>query len=176
MKIYLVRHANKGEIKDPYLTEKGKKQAKLLSKRLKKIHFDKFYCSDLNRAKQTSEIVSKKIKMKPVIEESLNEYESKEIKQNLSKWKLKRKDRLKELYKFLDKILEHPEKDETVLIIAHGVTNRIILSYLMELDLKKMVPFMQTETCINKFKYSKKFKNWRLMFWNDSEHLPMKLK
>jgi broad specificity phosphatase PhoE len=176
MKIYLVRHGNKGDVKDPHLTKKGMKQAKLLAKRLKKIHFDKFYCSDLNRAKETSKIVSKKIKIKPVIEGSLNEYEAKEIKVSLSGWKKERAERLKKLYKFLDKLTKDSEKDKTVLIIAHGITNRIILSYLMKIDLKKMVPFMQTETGINKFKYSKKFKNWRLMYWNDSEHLPIKLK
>jgi len=176
MKIYVVRHGNKSEEKDPSLTKKGLKQAKLLARKLKKIHFDEFYCSNLKRAKETSEIVSKKIKIKPIIKKSLNEYDLKEIKQNISKWKLERKMRLKELYKFLDKILKNPKEDKTILIIAHGITNRIILSYLIKIDLKKMIPFMQTETGINKFKYSKKFRNWRLMYWNDSEHLPMKLK
>lgn len=176
MKIYVVRHGNKSKEKDPNLTKKGRKQAKLLAKKLKKIHFDEFYCSDLNRAKETSKIVSKKIKMKPVIEESLNEYGSKEIKETFSKWKPEKKIRLKKLYKFLDKILKNPKEDKTILIVAHGITNRIIFSYLMKFNLKKVIPFMQTETCINKFKYSKKYKNWRLIYWNNSEHLPKKLR
>jgi len=37
----------------------------------------------MNRAKQTAEIVSKKIKLTPKIEESLNEFESEIIKKEL---------------------------------------------------------------------------------------------
>jgi broad specificity phosphatase PhoE len=50
---------------------------------LKKEKFDELYCSNMNRAKQTAEIVSKKIKLTPKIEESLNEFESEIIKKEL---------------------------------------------------------------------------------------------
>ena len=63
MEIIFIRHAEKEETgEDPYLTKKGIKQAKHLSKRLKKDKFNEFYCSDMNRAKQTAEIVSKEIR------------------------------------------------------------------------------------------------------------------
>jgi len=64
MKITLVRHAEvieeyigkyNGHI-DIGLSENGKKQAKELGKKLSHIKFDKIYCSDLLRAKQTLEL------------------------------------------------------------------------------------------------------------------------
>ena len=60
MEIIFIRHTEKEEVgEDPYLTKRGIKQAKHLANRLKKEKFSEFYCSDMNRAKQTSEIVSK---------------------------------------------------------------------------------------------------------------------
>ena len=88
MKIIFVRHAEKEtEGENPNLTKKGINQAKWVSRRLQKIKINKFYSSDLNRAKQTAEIISKKIKLKPIIEESLNEFEGKIFKNDKSKWK-----------------------------------------------------------------------------------------
>ena len=61
MKITLIRHAEvekfyigkyNGHI-DIALSENGKDQAKKLGKKIRKMHFDKIYCSDLLRAKQT---------------------------------------------------------------------------------------------------------------------------
>ena len=177
MKLCLVRHAEKEwEGENPPLTKKGIKQAKYLAKRLAKLEFDKFYCSDMNRTKQTAEIISKKIKMKPVIEKSLNEYESEDIKQPISKWSVSERKRVKEMYKFLDKVFRNPKKEESVLIIAHGITNRIIVSYLLEMDLAKMVRMRQYETNVNLLSWSKKWENWQLVRWNDNSHVPERLK
>jgi len=97
MKIYLVRHAQKEfEGENPPLTKKGIKQAKYLAKKLKKKRFDKFYCSNMLRTKQTCKIVSKKIKMKPIIEKSLNEYETEDIKKDFKKWKASERKRARE--------------------------------------------------------------------------------
>lgn len=68
-KIYLVRHgesesnALKGKKHDyeglgTELTETGKKQAQILSKKLENIHFDAIFSSDMLRTKQTAEIVA----------------------------------------------------------------------------------------------------------------------
>ena len=81
MKITFVRHAEKETIgEDPYLTNKGIKQAKYLSKKLKKEKFDELYCSDMNRAKQTAKIISKKINLKTKLEQSFNDFISEPIK------------------------------------------------------------------------------------------------
>jgi len=64
MKITLVRHAEvieeyigkyNGHIDIP-ISKNGKKQAKALGEKLSPIKFDKIYCSDLLRAKQTLEL------------------------------------------------------------------------------------------------------------------------
>ena len=74
MEITFIRHAEKEETgEDPFLTKKGVKQAEHLAKRLTKDKFDEFYCSDMNRAKQTAKIISKKIGMIYKIEKSLND-------------------------------------------------------------------------------------------------------
>ncbi len=61
MKLYFVRHSEviekykgcyNGHIDVP-LSEKGKEDAKELAKKLAHIHFDRAFCSDLLRAKQT---------------------------------------------------------------------------------------------------------------------------
>ena len=65
-KIILVRHGettlNKlsilnGQLADPALTEKGKEQARLTGLKLKDVHFDAAYSSDLKRAIKTGAII-----------------------------------------------------------------------------------------------------------------------
>lgn len=153
------------------LTKKGKKQAKLLAKHLKKVHFDEFYSSDLLRAKQTSEIVSKKIRINSIIEKSLNEFESDFLKKDKKKLKKKDNPNYNNLIAFLKKISKNPEQDKKILIISHGNTNRIILSYFMNINLNHLIQFRQKETAINSVHWSKHFKNWRLDYWNNTEHL-----
>ncbi len=177
MKIYLVRHAEKeSEGENPNLTKKGIKQSKYLAKRLKKKRFEKFYCSDMNRAKQTAEIVSKQIRLKPKIEKSLNEYESSDIKRPLSKWDKEDSKRYKKLILFLNQITKNPEDEKNLLIICHGITNRIILASLLNMPMKRIIVFFQHETCIDKLDWSEKFTNWRLKGMNDYSHLPRTLR
>jgi broad specificity phosphatase PhoE len=177
MKLLIIRHAEK--IKDEHgssLTKKGFKQAKYLAKTLKKIKIDEFYCSELKRARETAEIVSKKIKLKPKIEESLNEYRFRDLKVNFKGAPKEYKDRLPRLKKFIEKITKNPDKKRTILIIAHGITNRIIFSNLFNLEPKRLIGFMQKETGITEIEWNEKHKNWRLWFWSNNSHLPNKLK
>lgn len=177
MKIYLVRHAQKEEEgENPNLTKRGLKQAEYLARRLKKMKFDGFYCSDLSRAKQTSAVVSKAIRMKPKVVPSLNEYEAADIKKDDKKWPKDELSRRKKLHEFLDKVIKHRKKETNILVIAHGITNRIIMSYLLEMPLKRMIILRQEETCINLLSWNEKFGNWNLKKMNDSNHLPERLR
>ncbi len=177
MEIIFIRHAEKEETgEDSSLTKKGIKQAKHLSKRLKKEKFDEFYCSDINRAKQTAEIVSKGIGIKPKIEKSLNEFKSEILIKNKRKWNREEKSHYNELISFLKKITKKPDDKKSILIIAHGITNRIILSYFLGLNLKKIIQFRQAEGGFNCIYWVEKFKNWRLKIWNDNNHIPKKLR
>jgi probable phosphoglycerate mutase len=173
MKLYLVRHAEvEPEGENPNLSKIGITQSKYLSKRLQKLKFSKFYCSGLNRAIQTSDFVSKLIKVKPKIELSLNEYESSDIKKDEKHWSRKELRRKKKLCRFIDKVTKSRDSDENLLIISHGITNRIIMAHVLDLPLKRLVIFQQHNTCINRLNWSEKFKNWQLEKMNDYEHLP----
>lgn len=177
MKIYLVRHAQKeGEGENPNLTRKGIKQAKFLSRRLKKIKFEDFYSSNTNRTIQTSEVVSNKIKMKFKIEPSLNEYLSRDIKENKLKWKKEELKRYNMMINFLNNKTKNPSSEINILIIAHGIANRLILSHFLKIPIEKTIPFRQDETNINILEYAPDYKNWRLTKLNDNSHLPEKLK
>lgn len=176
MEITFIRHTEKEEVgEDPYLTKRGIKQARHLAKTLRKNDFNEFYCSDMNRAKQTAEIISKTIRKIPKIEKSLNEFESEMIK-NKNKWTKEEKSHYNKLISFLNEITKNPNENKSILIISHGLTNRIILSHFLHLNLKNLIQFRQTEGGINSIYWAEKFKNWRLKVWNDDNHIPKRLR
>ena len=176
MIITFIRHGQK-EIgkRNPYLTKIGVEQAKCLARRLKKEKFDLFYCSGMNRAKQTAGIVSKSIKMKPKVLGFLNEFETETLLSHRNKWISKEKKKYNKLIAFLEK-LDETYHNKSILIVSHGNTNRVILSYSLNLNLKKLIFFRQEETAINRIQKPKKAKRWRLVFWDDFNHLPNNLK
>lgn len=79
-KIYLIRHCHPdysikdivGDEKMP-LSDLGKKQRKLLNKKLKQINLDKIYTSEFTRARETAEDFAKKNKKRLFTEPRLNE-------------------------------------------------------------------------------------------------------
>lgn len=90
MEIYLVRHGEcypsteshfckVKQTMNPPLTPNGKMQAQRLSEKLKYIHFDKIYCSDLDRAIQTAEIISSAIGTDIIATQSFREIDMGEI-------------------------------------------------------------------------------------------------
>ncbi len=177
MNILLVRHAEKeNDEKESVLTKKGVKQAKYLAKRLGKIKIDEFYCSDLERVKETSRIVSRKINLKPKIKESLNEFNRETLKKEIRNFNKNEKKQFKDLNKFLMNLMKHPRSKKTILIIAHGFTNRFIFSQFLNLNHTKLLPCMQHETGIDEFSYNAHYNNWRLDGWNDFNHLPRRLR
>ena len=177
MEIVFIRHAEKEEMgEDPYLTKRGIKQASHLANRLKGENLNEFYCSDMNRAKQTAEIVSKATKIKPKIEKCLNEFRAETLRKNKVKWNKEEREHYEKLVSFLKKITKSRDEEKSILIIAHGVTNRIILSYFMGLIPKKIIPFRQAEAGMNSIYWAKKFGNWRLKVWNDNNYMPEKLR
>jgi broad specificity phosphatase PhoE len=181
MKIIFVRHgesmhnAKLTDNKDSGLTRKGRAQAKYLGEKLKKQKISTIYTSNLLRTKETGEIISKiiKVPIKSTFEE-LNEYPSKNLRSRL---KLFFNKRFRKLKKLLDKISNEKEKNKTILIVAHGITNRIMLGYLVQLPLKKqLLRFKQHNTCLNSISWNKDNNNWSPDCVNDISHLPKKLR
>lgn len=176
MRIIFIRHGQKGNEGNPSLTKKGRKQAECLGKFIRKIKIDEFYVSTMKRAKETAEHITKYNKKKPKVVSALDEFETLNMKKNFKKFSKEDKKHFNDLKKFLEKISKRPERDRTIVIVSHGYTNRIILSHFLKLDHEKMLPFMQDETGIDEVYWNDYFKNWRLLRWNDVEHLSKKLR
>lgn len=73
MELWIVRHADPDYVHDS-ITEKGIREAKLLSERLSKVDFNAVYCSPLGRAKKTASYTLEKTKQKPEICDWLQEF------------------------------------------------------------------------------------------------------
>jgi len=176
MEIVFIRHAEKerGD-EDLSLSEKGREQAKNLADRLKKEHFDEIYCSSLKRAIETADFISKEIKIEPGIESSLNEFESNLLKIKEEEWDEKSKNQYRSLKFLINNFTKRAEEDKRILIIAHGITNRLILAMLLELELKNLIRFRLLETAICEVYWMPKFRNWRLKYWGDVSHQPREL-
>ena len=181
MKIVLVRHgesesnARTTEHHDSPLTKTGIAQAKNLGIKLKKIKISAIYTSNLKRAKETAEIISKTIHVpiKASFDE-LNEYNKDNLKSRL---KILLNSRLKRLKKLLKSILKDKAKEKTILIVADGITNRMIIGYLLNIPMKKhLLRFGQHNTGSSTLHWHKKYRNWSLLTMNEVSHLPRKLK
>ncbi len=183
MKIILVRHgecernAGTTENKDSPLTKKGKMQAEKIGKKLKKekIKIDEIYTSNMIRSKQTGEIISKitKVPIKGSFE-VLNEFRTRDLNNGL---KMLIHFRARKLKKLLEKITENRKEDITIMIVAHGHTNRIIIGSLLKIPLRKYIlRFMQKNTALTLLSWKEEFKNWNLESLNDFSHLSEELK
>jgi len=176
MKIILVRHGkHESGIHNGKLLKEGKKQAKLLALKLKKVRIAEFYSSDLKRAKETSDILEKELNTPLVVTPVLREWDSKTIKENRKKWKRGYKDNFNRLKKFINKITKNKEVEGNILVVAHGQLNKLIMAILLDLEIKKTIPFMQDNTCIDVLEWHAHFKNWRLLLLNDTSHLDQNL-
>lgn len=167
LKIYIIRHGEKIEGENMPLTEKGKKQAKLVAKRLKKLSIRKMYSSDLKRCKETAEIIKKQIKIPIIFEKSLREVPNK-VKEQPRKYKKE----IKNIKKFWEKI---NKKRGTMLVVGSGIVNRILISFALKIDPSK-ANFMQHETGLTKIEKNYKKKRYRIWHINDVSHLPDKMR
>ncbi len=76
MQLIIVRHGDPDYVLDS-LTKEGKKEAKLLAKRLEKENADYFYCSPLGRAQKTASYTLKLVSKKAETLDWLREFEGK---------------------------------------------------------------------------------------------------
>lgn len=76
MQLIIVRHGDPDYVLDS-LTKEGKKEAKLLAKRLEKEKIDYFYCSPLGRAQKTASYTLKLVSKKAQTLDWLREFEGK---------------------------------------------------------------------------------------------------
>jgi len=174
MKLYLIRHgesiANRVETDQSMevsLSENGIEQAKMASKKLAGLKIDVIYSSTHLRAKQTAEVISRKIN-KPI------EY-----------WEdLIEADMPKESFSYLNqrskKILEHlisHHKNQSVVCVSHATMVETIIAKMifedsLSYDILEAIRkhFGTTNTGISICEFTEK-EEWILQAFNDSSHL-----
>jgi broad specificity phosphatase PhoE len=119
------------------LTEKGKKQIEYAAKKLESKKIDLIFSSDIPRAKETAEIISKKIGIKPIFDSRIREIDqgiykgkpTEEYEKDFSDRKQKffnqplngesRQDCRRRMMSFLEEI-DKKYKNKNILIISHG--------------------------------------------------------
>lgn len=207
MNVYLVRHGqSEGNLKglhqgpDIPLSKEGKKQAKAIAKRLKNVPIDFIYTSPYLRARETAEIISKKLKLPIEFWEDLKERKfpteieglsyddpkaieiEEKVAQNWLKgnWKHSDEESFKEIKGRAQAVINHLlEKHErqNVLCIAHGTIMKTIVCSAILGD--KLTPGVFWEfsqhvwtqnTGITHLEFTDKY-GWGLLTWNDATHL-----
>ena len=124
------------------LTKKGIKQAKNTGRALKNIKITKVLTSPILRTRQTSEIISKYIKIKPKIEKNLTEREFGNFlgrHNNNDKWKFTAGNNVESFSSIQNRILSILFKQknlssDVVLCITHHDPIVSMLSYSLSLD------------------------------------------
>jgi len=184
--------------KDVCLTKKGIWQAERLAYRLKGLSVDAVYCSDLKRARHTAEIIFRDRGVDIITNPKFREmnfgiwegYTFEEVKskygygdefnlwlENINeKINIPQGESLVDLNNRvmteLDKIFKKHQKmnnDETIAIVCHGGTVRVILCNVLNLELKYMYRIEQYPTALNIIDYYD-YKGFILLL-NDTSHL-----
>jgi len=183
---------------DVDLTEKGIWQAERLAYRLKRVPVEAVYCSDLKRARHTAEIIFgdrgidiiSNPKFREINFGAWEGYTFEEIKEKFGygdefnhlmenikpeaaipqgESLVNLNDRvIPELSKIL-KEHEKTDKEESIAIVCHGGTIRVILSDALKIELKNMWNITQYSTCLNIINYY----NYQayVVLINDTSHL-----
>ena len=198
MKLILTRHGETVENKEGILqgwlpgklTEEGIKQSKLAAQRLKDVKIDIIYTSDLKRCVDTANEIkkfhknSKFIKEKALRERNLgiftgknkNEVNWDENRTNYNKiaFVLENGESFlimeKRIIKFFKTVLKNHNK-ETVLIVCHGGTLRILEGFLTRKNLKEALQQnAHYNTAISEFEIDKR-ENCKIICLNCNKHL-----
>lgn len=164
------------------LTERGKREVEIAAKKLKREKIDLIISSDLQRAKETAEIVAKETGAKLIFDKRLRDisfgiFEGKTLKEYQSFWKSFKErftkkpkggesysDVKKRIFKFLKK-LEKKYQGKTILLVSHerplamlegavkGLKNE---EYLKEIEPKKLKTGQFKEIEFKNFPYDEK--------------------
>ncbi len=179
MRLFVIRHAQteynsrkliQGKI-DSTLTELGKSQAEGLAEELKNILIDNIFSSPMLRTYTTALSIATPhrlpvVKTPSLLERNYGIYEGKPMPETkmahpeyFSDYpkldynvKPPEGESINEVYRrvngFVEKLkVNLPER--TIVLVAHGIVNKIIVSSLIDGNLKKMGTYKQKNACIN---------------------------
>jgi broad specificity phosphatase PhoE len=196
MRLFLVRHGEteenvKGIIQGHHpgkLTSLGIEQAILLANRLKEVRFDAIYSSDLQRAADTAKEISKFQSVSVQYSELLRErnagifqgrsFEEMRIAQEESRAEIEEyqplegesfKDVQGRAIRFLKKLIDQYQ-EETILAVAHGRLNKLMLAHALNQSIKETLTISQANTCVNILEYEHGI-NFKVSLINCTRHL-----
>lgn len=176
------------------LNEKGVQQAQMVAQRLKRETISAVYSSDLTRAVETAQIISKQHSLEPILVPEFREvnfglWEGLTYEEIMAAWPEVLSDiyskpglaRVPEGESFYDvqkrtgiglaKCLAN-HQEETIVIVSHGGTMRVALCDGLGLEIEKMWSLRQDSTAINIIEYFGTTKIVALV--NDTYHLQEK--
>lgn len=174
MNIVIVRHGqtnynlqhlcNDDSTINVYLTDEGKKQAKIVAKKLKDISFDKIFISELPRTKETAEFINLYHKLELMIDSRINDRKTgfeggkvsdfnKIMKKDLFNIKLPDGESFLEektrVFSFLDELKNL--KFKNILIVSHHEIIKIIVGYFNQLNNQEIWDLKINNCAILKF-------------------------
>ncbi len=207
MNLYLVRHGeSKGNVDklheghDEGLTGEGSRQAHAVAKRFDKIRVDYILSSTLIRARQTAEIINRRVKKPIEHTELLSEVKrpselagrEEDDPQAQRIWKLLQENYHDETYRYSDEETFEDFKwrvteflsysltlnRDNILCVTHGITLRMIVSLtlfgenLNSYEFEKIASHLSTiNTGITICTFEEEEAKWKLLTWNDHAHL-----
>ncbi|AKA70359.1 alpha-ribazole phosphatase [Clostridium scatologenes] len=189
-KIYLIRHGkiDMGNekryigITDIPLNEEGVLQAKKIKNFFSNIHLEKAYLSPLTRCVETANIILEdrnveKVFAKELIEINMGKWEGKtfnyiknyfpeqfkERGRNIDSFTPEGGESFNDVRERVKQVLESIIKNThgNILIIAHAGVNRVIISTILSLPLKRMFDIDQNYGCINEFSWDIENEKWK---------------
>jgi len=197
-RLYLVRHGQtswnlEGKTqgsKDSTLTPLGIKQAEMLGQRLNKIQLDTIYSSPLKRAQSTAQIIANMQNIDCILDDRLvemnfGEWEGltnfdieKNYPDNFKTWrdnphiaKIPNGETIeiaqRRMIEFTNNIMESDY--ENILVVSHGTTIRLLLLYILSMDLQHYYKLKQDNCAINLIEF--KHHGPVLIKYNDTCHL-----
>lgn len=166
LSIYLIRHGEKDQ-DGKFLSKRGIRQVKLLTRRLSKIDFKKIYSSDLDRCKYTTDIINRKLNLPVIYETGLRE-----VKGEVKEFPKQHEKEIEKIRKIYNKLIK--EKGN-ILVSSSGIVNRILLGMFLEISSSK-ANFIQNPTGVNLIDRNPEKNKFRILYINETSHLPDKLK
>lgn len=150
-------------LKDPPLTERGRKQAELLARELKKESIDFIFSSPLKRAFETAKIIGDHLGIEPVIDRRIIEIDhgvwsgmlvsevKEKFREDFEKWisephkvVFPEGESLEDVYKRVSEFINDIKRDyggKTLLVVSHTVPIRCMYCALLNVDLSRFWSF-----------------------------------
>jgi broad specificity phosphatase PhoE len=199
MRVILVRHGQtdwndedifRGQL-DVGLNRTGERQADLIGRRLKRVPLNAVYASPLSRARNTAARIARSHRKKVCIADTFTDF-------HFGEWQGKSRTEVQNMYpeiyrewessphtveipggEKLSQVFQRValglnellimHRDETVLLVSHGLTNKVMLSIVLGIESSGFWKIKQDNGALNVFLYT--LRGSKLFLMNDTSHL-----